>query len=162
MPESVYKLVFNNLQTAKLAKNDIDLTVYTMHSVDLIGKCTFYLLSKGTRQPMKVEFYIAKEEYIVLLSQETVFQLQLPDVKPRLEYLHPRAMLISSAADHPRREIHTQSTVPQQQNSTSILPTSTSTVPQEITPRRVRIVKSKEQISEKVPRTLQRHRPIPR
>ena len=38
IPESVYKLVFNNPQTAKLAKNDIDLTVYTRHSVDLIGK----------------------------------------------------------------------------------------------------------------------------
>ena len=41
MPESVYKLVFNDPQTAKLVKNDIDLTVYTRHSVDLIGKCTF-------------------------------------------------------------------------------------------------------------------------
>ena len=44
MPESIYKLVLNDLQTAKLAKNDIDLTVYTWHSVDLIGKCTFYIL----------------------------------------------------------------------------------------------------------------------
>ena len=68
MPESVYKLVFNNLQTAKLAKNDIDLTEYTIHSVDLIGKCTFYMLSKGTKQPINVEFYIAKEEGSVLLS----------------------------------------------------------------------------------------------
>ena len=29
MPESVYKLVFNYPYTSKLAKNDIDLTVYT-------------------------------------------------------------------------------------------------------------------------------------
>ena len=89
MPESVYKLVFNDLQTATLAKNDIDLTVYTRHSVDLIGKCTFYMLSKATKQPIKVEFYVAKEEGSVFLSQETIFQLQLPDVKPRLEYLPP-------------------------------------------------------------------------
>ena len=68
MPESVYKLVFNNLQTAKLAKNNIDLTAYTRHPVDLIGKCTFYMLSKGTKQPIKVEFYIAKEEGSILLS----------------------------------------------------------------------------------------------
>ena len=60
-------------------------------------------------------------------------------------------MLISSAADHPKREIHAQSTVPQQQNSTSVLPISTSTVPQENTSRRVRIVKSKEQIQEQYP-----------
>ena len=106
MPESVYKLVFNDLQTAKLAKNDIDLTVYTRHSVDLIGKCTFYMLSKATKLPIKVEFYVAKEEGSVLLSQETVFQLQLLNVKPRLEYLPPRVTLISSAANHPKREIH--------------------------------------------------------
>ena len=144
MPESVYKLVFNDLQTAKLAKNDIDLTVYTRHSVDLIGKCTFYMLSKTTKQPIKVEFYVSKEEACVFLSWETVFQLQLLDVKPRLEYLPPRVMLISSAADHPKREIHAPST-------TSILPTSTSTVPQENTPRRVKIVKSKKQIQEQYP-----------
>ena len=59
MPESVYKLVFNDPQTAKLAKNDIDLTIYTRESVDLIGRCTFYMLSKGTKQPVKVHFYIA-------------------------------------------------------------------------------------------------------
>ena len=68
MPESVYKLVFNDRQTAKLAKNDIDLTVNARHSIDLIGKCTFYMLSKATKQPFKVEFYVAKEEGSVLLS----------------------------------------------------------------------------------------------
>ena len=68
MPESIYKLVFNNPHTSKLAKNDIDLTVYTRHSVNLTGKCTFYMLSKGTKQPVKLDFYIAKEEGSVLLS----------------------------------------------------------------------------------------------
>ena len=68
MPESEWKLVFNDPQTTKLAKNDIDLTVYKRHSIDLIGKCTFYMLSKGTKQPIKVAFYIAKEEGSVLLS----------------------------------------------------------------------------------------------
>ena len=67
MPESVYKLVFNNPKTSKLVKNDTDLTVHTRHSVDLNGKCTFYMLSKGTKQPVKVDFYIAKEEGSVLL-----------------------------------------------------------------------------------------------
>ena len=144
MPESIYQLVFNDPCIAKLAKNDIDLTVYTRHSIDLIGKCTFYMLSKATKQPIKVDFYIEKEEGSVLLSQETIFQPQLLNVKPRLEYLPPRATLISSAANHPKREIHVQTT-------TSILPTSTSTVFQETTPRRVKIVKSKEQIQEQYP-----------
>ena len=144
LPESMYQLVFNDPHTAKLAKNDIDLTVYTRHSIDLIGKCTFYMLSKATKQPIKVDFYIAKEEGSVLLSRETVFQLQLLNVKSRLEYLPPRAMLISSTADHPKREVHAQST-------TSVLLSSYSTVPQENTPRRVKIVKSKEQIQEQYP-----------
>ena len=152
MPESVYKLVFNDPQTTKLAKNDIDLTVYTRHSVGLIGKCSFYMLCKATKQPIKVEFYVAKEEGSVLLSQETIFQLQLLDIKPRLEYLPPRVMLISSAADHPKREIHAQST-------TSVLPTSTSTVPQVKESQNCEI---KGANSGKVPRTLQGHRPIPR
>ena len=91
MPESMYQLVFNDPHTAKLAKNDIDLTVYTRHSVDLIGKCTFYMLNKATKQPIKVDFCIAKEEGSVLLSQETIFHLQLLDVKPRLEYLPPQS-----------------------------------------------------------------------
>ena len=55
MHESVYKLVFNDPQTSKLVKNDIDLTVYTRHSVNLIGKCTFYMLSKDTKQLLDVK-----------------------------------------------------------------------------------------------------------
>ena len=60
-------------------------------------------------------------------------------------------MLISSAVDYPIREIHAQSTSPQQPNSASVLPTSKSKVPQEDTPKKVRIVKSKEQIQEQYP-----------
>ena len=52
--------------------------------------------------------------------------------------------LISSAANRPKREVHAQSKTP-------IPQTSTSTVPQENTPRRVKIVKSKEQIQEQYP-----------
>ena len=162
MPESVYKLVFNDPQTAKLAKNDIDLTVYTRHSVDLIGKCTLYMLSKGTKQPIKVEFYIAKEEGSVLLSWETVFQLQLLDVKPRLEYLLPRAMLISSAADHPKREIHAHSTVLQKWKF-NICPTYFylySTLRKHTKENHNCEIKGAN--SGTVPRTFQRHRLIPR
>ena len=64
--------------------------------------------------------------------------------KTQIRISPPRVMLISSAVDHPKREIHAQST-------TSILPTSTSTVRQENTPRRVKIVKSKEQIQQQYP-----------
>ena len=73
MPESVYQLVFNDPRTVKLAKNDIDLTVYTRHSVGLIGKCTFYMLNKATKQPINVDFYTAKEEGSVLFVMRNSF-----------------------------------------------------------------------------------------
>ena len=60
-------------------------------------------------------------------------------------------MLISSAVDYPKKEIHAQSTSPQQPNSASILPTSKSKILQEDTPKKVRIMKTKEQIQEQYP-----------
>ena len=60
-------------------------------------------------------------------------------------------MLISSAVDYPRREIHAQSMSAQQPNSASNLPTSKSKIPQEDTPKKIRIVKTKEQIQEQSP-----------
>ena len=48
-----------------------------------LANVLFYMLSEDTKQPVKVDFYIAKEEGSVLLSRETVFQLQLLNVKPR-------------------------------------------------------------------------------
>ena len=154
MSESVYKLVFNNPQTAKLAKNGINLTVYTRHSVDLIGKCTFNMLSKATKQPIKVEFYVAKEESSVLLSWETVFQLQLLNVKPRLEYLPPTVMLISSAANHPKRDTCTIYNICPSYFYLYSTPGKHTKESQNC--------EIKGANSGTVPRTLQEHRPIPR
>ena len=82
--------------------------------------------------------------------------------KTQLEYLPPRATLISSAADYHKKEIHAQSTSTQQQqgindvqpnpNSKSIMTTSKPIIPQEDTPRKIRIVKSKEQIRKQYPK----------
>ena len=60
-------------------------------------------------------------------------------------------MLISSAVDYDKKEIHAQSTSPQQPNSASIRPTSKSKILQEDTLKKVRIVKTKEQIKEQYP-----------
>ena len=119
MPESVYKLVFNNPDTTQLAKNDTDLTVYTKHSVDLICKCTSFMLSKHTKQRIEIDYYIAKDDGSVL-SHETVFQLQLLDVQPRLEYLPSRVSLISSAAEYHKKEVHAQSRSIKQQHNTEV------------------------------------------
>ena len=121
MPKSIYKLVFNDSHTSKLAKSVIDITVYMRHSVDPIGKCTFFMLSKDTKQPIKVDFYITKDEGSVLLSCETAFQLKLLDVQTRLEYLPPRATLISSAADYPKKR-YMCNLDPQNNNQVQMMP----------------------------------------
>ena len=67
--------------------------------------------------------------------------------------------LISSAADYPKKEIHAQSTSTQQEhgvddvhpNSESKIATSKPLIPQEDTPKKIRIVKTKEQIKEQYP-----------
>ena len=76
------------------------------------------MISKNTKQPVKEDFYIKKDEGSAVLSCKTVFQLQLLHVKPRLEYLPPRVTLISSAADYPKKEVHAQSGYMKQQQGT--------------------------------------------
>ena len=90
-----------------------------------------------------------------------VLQLQLLDVKPRLEYLLPRATLISSAADYPKKEVDAQSRSIRQQHSTEAATSGSivaSTGPifawngpiiqQEDTAKKIKIVKTKEQNKE--------------
>ena len=48
-------------------------------------------------------------------------------------------------------EIHAQFMPPQQPNSASVLPTSQSKIPQEDTLKKIRIMKTKEQIQEQYP-----------
>ena len=149
MPESVYKLVFNDPQTSKLVKNDIDLTVYTRHSADLIDKCTFYMLSKGTKQPVRVDFYIAKEEGSVLLSWETVFQLQLLNVKPRLEYPEQHSYPVQQIILK-RRYMHSLC-LHNSQIQQPYYPLPNLKYSHEDTLMKVRIIKTKEQIQEQYP-----------
>ena len=103
-----------------------------------------------------------KYEGSVLLSCETVFQLQHLDVRPRLEYLPPRATLISSAADYPKKEVHAQSRSTKQQSGTddahsgSIAANSIHIKYQEDTPKKIKIVKTKKQIKEHHPELFER------
>ena len=64
----------------------------------LITKCTF-LVSASFLQA--VTFYVASNEGSVLLSCTTLLALDLIQTRPHLDYLPPRAKLITSAADHP-------------------------------------------------------------
>ena len=54
-----------------------------------------------TKKPQAVTFYVASNEGSVLLSCTTLLTLDLIQTRPHLDYLLPRAKLITSAADHP-------------------------------------------------------------
>ena len=94
-------MMFNDPEVKQLAPNDISLGVYTDHQVHILGKCKFYMLHPDTKKPQTVTFYIASNEGSVLLSCTTLLALDLIQTRPRLDYLPPRAKLITSAADHP-------------------------------------------------------------
>ena len=101
MPKSVYQMMFNDPEVQRLAPNDISLGVYTDHQVDILGKCNFFMIHPDTKKPHAVTFYVASNEGSVLLSCTTLLALELIQTRPQLDYLPPRAKLITSAADHP-------------------------------------------------------------
>ena len=107
MPRSVYQMMFNDPEVKHLADNDISLGVYTDHQVNILGKCQFYMLHPDTKKPHLVTFYIASNEGSMLLSCTTLLALDLIQTRPCLDYLPPRAKLITSATDYPDLTKHT-------------------------------------------------------
>ena len=107
MPRSVYQMMFNDPEVKHLADNDISLGAYTDHQVNILGKYQFYMLHPDTEKPHWVTFYVASSEGSVLLSCTTLLALDLIQTRPCLDYLPPRAKLITSAADHPDLIKHT-------------------------------------------------------
>ena len=101
MPRSVYQMMLNDPEVKQLAPNDISLGVYTDHQVHILSKCNFYMLHPDTKKPHAVTFFVASNEGSVLLSCTTLLALDLIQTRPQLDYLPPRAKLITSAADHP-------------------------------------------------------------
>ena len=94
-------MMFSDPEVQQLAPNDISLGVYTDHQVDILGKCNFFMIHPDTKKPHAVTFYVASNEGSVLLSCTTLLALELIQTRPQLDYLPPRAKLITSAADHP-------------------------------------------------------------
>ena len=64
-----------------------------------------------TKKLIEVTFYVAMNDRSMLLSCKTTLLLGLIQPRPRLDYLPPRASLITSSADHPKKTkavLHTQ------------------------------------------------------
>ena len=110
MPASVYKLVFNEPELKKLAHSDLEIGTYTTDTVKIVGSCLFYLVHLDTRKLQEVTFYVAKNDGSVLLSCTTTLVLGLIQPHTRLDYLSPRASLITSSLDNPRKTRESQYT----------------------------------------------------
>ena len=83
----------------------------TLCYIKIVGSCTFYFVYLDTKKLTEVTFYVAMNNGSVLLFCKTTLLLGLIQPRPRLDYLPPRASLITSSADHPKKTeavLHTQ------------------------------------------------------
>ena len=120
IPASVYKLVFQDPNMKKLAPSSLEIGTYTTGTVKFVGSCVFYLVDPDTKNLMEVTFYVVMNDGSVLLSCKTTLMLGLIQPRRRLDYLPPRASLITSSADHPKKTkatLHVQKARGVQSNS---------------------------------------------
>ena len=75
-------------------------------TIRIIGTTTIYLIHPDSKQPTKMIFHVASNKGSVLLSCNASLNLSLIQSRPRLDYLPPRASLITSKEDHPRKTKH--------------------------------------------------------
>ena len=103
MPVSVYKLVVQDPDCKKLAPSKLEIGTYTTDTFKLVRSCVFYLVHPDTKCLQEVTFYVASNNGSVLLSCATTLALGFIQPYTRLDYLPPRASLITSSADHPKK-----------------------------------------------------------
>ena len=130
MPVSVYRLLYRDGDLKKLTPSQLQIGTYTTDTVKIIATCKIYLVHPDCKKLNEATFYVASNEGSVLLSCDTSLTLGLIHPRPRLNYLPPKASLIMSSADHPRKtkaqlqiqkcEITEQTTNQQHVSSTTI------------------------------------------
>ena len=103
MPASAYQLIFKDPQMKKLTPGNLQVGMYTTDSVKIVGSCMFHLVHPDTKKLLETTFDVAMNDGSVLLSCKTTLQLGLIQPRARLDYLLPRASLITSSADHPKK-----------------------------------------------------------
>ena len=77
----------------------LEIGTYTTDTVKIIGSCVFYLVHLDTKKLHEVTFFVVINDDSVLLSCTTTLALGLIQPCTRLDYLPPRASLITSSAD---------------------------------------------------------------
>ena len=107
MPVSVYRLVYQDQDLKKLTPFNLKIGTYTADTIRIIGTTTIYLIHPDSKQPTTTTFHVASSEGSILSSCNA--SLNLIHYRPRLDYLPPRASLITSKEDHPRKNKITSS-----------------------------------------------------
>ena len=103
MPMAVYCLMFKDPQLKKLTPSNMEIQIYTSEIVKIIGMYHFYLVHPKSKHLLKVIFFIAKENGSVLLSCRTTVELGLIKPCTCLDYLPPKARLLTSTCDQPSK-----------------------------------------------------------
>ena len=107
MPMVGYCLMFKDPGLKKLTPSNMEIETYTTEVVKIIGMCYFYLVHPKSKQLMKVLFFVAKENRSILLSCRTTMELGLIRPHTCLDYLPPKARLLTSTCDQPTKtKIH--------------------------------------------------------
>ena len=109
-PASVYKLVFKDPNMQKLTPSNLEIGTYTTDTVKIVSSCTFYPVYPDTKKLMEVTFYVTTNDGSVLLSSKTTLMLGLIQPRTRLDYLLPKASLITTLHLQ-KQELSAQTTI---------------------------------------------------
>ena len=100
---AVYCLMFKDPSLKKLTPSNMEIETYTNDIVKIIGMCYFYFVHPENKKLMKVLFFVAKENGSVLLSCRTTMELGLIKPHVHIDYLPPKARLLTSTCDQPSK-----------------------------------------------------------
>ena len=75
MPDSIYHLLFKELEMKKIKPCKMQISTYTADTVKNIGSCIFDVVHLDTKKLVPVTFYTANNDGSVLLSCKTTLAL---------------------------------------------------------------------------------------
>ena len=103
MAASVYSLVFKDPELKKLDPSNMEIGTYTTDTVKIVGSCKFYLVHPDTKTLKEVTFFVARNDGSEKLSCTPTLVHGFIQPRTRLDYLPPRASLMTSSVDHPKK-----------------------------------------------------------
>ena len=103
MPASLYRLMFKDPELKKLTPIGLETGTYTTDIIKIVGSCRFYLVHLDSKKLLDVTFFVAINNRSMLLSCKTILVLGLIQPRSRLDYLPPRASLITSSVNYPKK-----------------------------------------------------------